>query len=142
MRLMDGNNLQQQLYWSLVRVAISSKHVLMDVAEKYDLTVMQAYALCVLQSDESIPMNSLSKMLFCDASNVTGIVDRLFSRKLIKREENPKDRRVKMLTLTPEGEEVSKKILKDLDLATVDIKLSKLSDEKKKQLLDILTEAI
>ncbi len=138
---MDKSDLQQNLYWYLLRVAISSKHVLMNIGEKYDLTVMQFYALCVLENDKSIPMNSLSKLLFCDASNVTGIVDRLFQRKLIKREENPNDRRVKMITLTPEGYEVCKKIFADIPKVTPD-GLSTLSKEKQKQLLDLLKEIL
>jgi DNA-binding MarR family transcriptional regulator len=139
---MEGTNLQQNLFWYLIRVAISSKHLLMDIAENYDLTVMQFYALCVLENDQSVPMNSLSKMLFCDASNVTGIVDRLFARKLIKREENPKDRRVKMITLTPEGADVSKKILADLNQASINSKVAQLSEVQKEQLLELLKEVI
>jgi DNA-binding MarR family transcriptional regulator len=139
---MESNNLQQNLYWYLLRVAISAKHVLMDIAEKYDLTVMQFYALCVLQNDKSVPMNSLSKMLFCDASNITGIVDRLFARKLIKREENPKDRRVKMITLTPEGDEVCKKIFHDLADARVNNGVNKLDESKKQQLFELLQETL
>ena len=48
-------------------------------------------------------MSSLAGMLFCDASNVTGIVDRLEARGLIERRPSPKDRRVKLLVLTKEG---------------------------------------
>jgi len=39
----------------------------------------------------------------CDASNVTGIVDKLEARGLARREQ-AEDRRVKVLTLTKEGE--------------------------------------
>jgi DNA-binding MarR family transcriptional regulator len=140
---MDSTNLQQNLYWYLLRVAISSKHVLMEIGDKYDLTVMQFYALCVLGNDHSVPMNSLSKMLFCDASNVTGIVDRLFARDLIKREENPKDRRVKMITLTPAGAEVCKKIFEDLPNATSPASgVDKLSADKREQLAVLLKEVL
>jgi DNA-binding MarR family transcriptional regulator len=138
---MDKSDLQQTLYWYLLRVAISSKHVLMDIGEKYDLTVMQFYALCVLENDKSIPMNSLSKLLFCDASNVTGIVDRLFQRKLIKREENPNDRRVKMITLTPEGNEVCKQIFADIPKVTPD-GITALPAKKQQQLLDLLKDVL
>jgi MarR family transcriptional regulator, organic hydroperoxide resistance regulator len=53
-----------------------------------------------------VPMSSLAGMLFCDASNVTGIVDRLEARGLIERRPSPKDRRVKLLVLTEEGARV------------------------------------
>ena len=48
-------------------------------------------------------MSALADTLLCDASNVTGIVDRLEARGLIERREAPQDRRVKMLAVTPEG---------------------------------------
>ena len=51
-------------------------------------------------------MSSLAGMLFCDASNVTGIVDRLEARGLIERRPAAQDRRVKLLALTPAGEQV------------------------------------
>jgi DNA-binding MarR family transcriptional regulator len=103
---MDTSYLENNLYWHLLRVAISAKHLLMDLSEKYDLTVMQLYTLCMLDDNTSVPMSALSEYLHCDASNITGIVDRLFTRNLIRREENPKDRRVKMITITPQGVEI------------------------------------
>jgi DNA-binding MarR family transcriptional regulator len=93
-------------YWLLVRVAITTKHHLMSIAEQHGLTGMQLYTLCLLEADMSVPMNLLSSMLYCDASNITGIVDRLLSQEYIKREENPKDRREKMITLTQKGAEL------------------------------------
>ncbi|MFD9076418.1 MarR family winged helix-turn-helix transcriptional regulator, partial [Streptomyces lasiicapitis] len=39
-----------------------------------------------------------------DASNMTGIIDRLEKRDLVRREPSPGDRRVKNVVLTPEGE--------------------------------------
>ena len=41
--------------------------------------------------------------LACDASNVTGLVDRLESRGLIVRRASADDRRVKVIALTPTG---------------------------------------
>jgi DNA-binding MarR family transcriptional regulator len=100
---MNNDPMRDNLYWMLLQVAFRSKHGLMKLAEKYDLTVVQLHSLGVMNPGEGIPMNTLSNLLLCDASNVTGIVDRLLTQGYIKREENPKDRRVKVITLTPEG---------------------------------------
>ena len=51
-------------------------------------------------------MSSLAGKLFCDNSNVTGIVDRLEARGLIARHPAAHDRRVKLLVLTAEGERI------------------------------------
>ena len=111
---MNGETLQDNLYWMLLQVAFRSKHGLMKLAEKHDLTVVQLHSLGVMNPGEGIPMNTLSCMLLCDASNVTGIVDRLLAQGYIKREENPKDRRVKMISLTKEGEELRAVLLKEI----------------------------
>src|SRR2546423_7707573 len=41
------------------------------------LTFSQAHALRLLDPERPLPMSSLAERLFCDASNVTGIADRL-----------------------------------------------------------------
>lgn len=53
--------------------------------------------------DEPRPMRSLCDALFCDASNVTGMADRLSERGLLERRLDPTDRRVRLLALTPKG---------------------------------------
>lgn len=65
------------------------------------LTVPQALLLRELSSP--LAMNKVAGRLHCDASNVTGIVDRLEGRGLVERRVRPDDRRVKELVLTPEG---------------------------------------
>jgi len=67
------------------------------------LTFSQAHALRLLDPDHPTPMSALAGRLFCDASNVTGIADRLESRELIERRPVEDDRRVKGLVLTPAG---------------------------------------
>jgi DNA-binding MarR family transcriptional regulator len=136
---MSNTLLEKNLYWQLLRVAINAKHGLMDIAEKHHLTVMQMYTVCLLEQDASVPMISLTNMLHCDASNVTGIVDRLFHQKYIKREENPHDRREKMIALTPKGVKLCEKIAHAL--ATYKpATLSELNLKEKQQLLSLLTK--
>jgi DNA-binding MarR family transcriptional regulator len=57
-----------------------------------------------------MPMNKLAGALRCDNSNVTGIIDRLEDRGLVRREPSANDRRVKMLTVTPEGEALRERL--------------------------------
>ena len=53
------------------------------------LTLRQAHALRLLDPEEPMPMSALAERLFCDASNVTGIADRLEARGLVEREAWP-----------------------------------------------------
>ena len=73
-----------------------------ELAELHGLTSIQLYALTAMQQEGS-SMGKLAQTLHCDASNVTGIVDRLSALDLITRQENPLDRRVKTLQLTTRG---------------------------------------
>src|SRR5437762_13679470 len=70
------------------------------------LTFAQAHALRLLEPDPPSPMSSLAELLVCDASNVTGIADRLEARVLVERRSVGKDRRGNTLALTPAGVEL------------------------------------
>lgn len=73
-------------------------------AARHGLTSTQAKVLAQLRGP--VPMRGLAALLVCDASNVTGIVDRLEARGLVRREPDPADRRVKNVEATDEGREV------------------------------------
>ncbi|GAA1359768.1 MarR family winged helix-turn-helix transcriptional regulator [Streptomyces beijiangensis] len=66
------------------------------------LTASQGKTLTVLRR-ESAAMRSLATTLACDASNMTGIIDRLEKRELVRREASLTDRRVKIVVITDEG---------------------------------------
>jgi MarR family transcriptional regulator, organic hydroperoxide resistance regulator len=75
-----------------------------DRSAEFDLSFVQALALRELE--EPLSMRELADRLNCDASNVTGIVDRLEERDLVERQIVPGDRRVKRLVLTDAGQEL------------------------------------
>src|SRR5205823_12993264 len=75
------------------------------------LSFSQAHALRILDPDRPLPMSALAERLFCDASNVTGIADRLESRGLVERRSADGDRRIKVLALTRAGVELRKLVL-------------------------------
>lgn len=68
------------------------------------LSPPQLAALWHLEAERGLPMSALAELLMCDASNVTGIVDKLEARGLAKRVQGEEDRRVKALLLTAAGE--------------------------------------
>ncbi|MCF1508735.1 MarR family winged helix-turn-helix transcriptional regulator [Streptomyces glomeratus] len=74
-------------------------------AASENLTASQGKTLNVLRRGPA-SMSVLATTLTCDASNMTGIIDRLEKRGLVRREPNPSDRRVKNVVLTAEGERV------------------------------------
>lgn len=76
---------------------------LLAATAAYDLSPMQAHVLRLLEPDRPVPMSALAGQLCCDASNVTGIVDRLEARGFVERRRDPHDGRVRALALTGSG---------------------------------------
>ncbi|MEU9234768.1 MarR family winged helix-turn-helix transcriptional regulator [Streptomyces subrutilus] len=81
-------------------------------AAHHGLTSTQARVLA--QLDGPVPMRGLARLLVCDASNVTGIVDRLEARELVRREPDPADRRVKNVVATDSGREVIRRVREEM----------------------------
>ncbi len=102
------------------------------------LPITEAKALLRLGS--GISMRELALELRCDASNVTGIADKLERRGLAVREPDPDDRRVKRLALTPEGERVreafSARLYEDVPIVTA------LSAAERRTFHDLLARAV
>lgn len=86
------------------------------IAERHHLTTIQLGALHAINEGQ-ITMGKVAQSLHCDASNVTGIIDRLTALKFVVRQEDPRDRRVKSLQLTRTGTVTLKKILDEMPSA-------------------------
>jgi DNA-binding MarR family transcriptional regulator len=110
------------------------------VASEFDLSPMGIKLLYKLDPGTEAPMSALAETLFCDASNVTGIVDRLEARGLIERRDNPRDRRVKLIALTDEGAVVREQVRQRLHEPPEPI--AALSQEDKRTLRDVLRRAV
>ena len=106
--------------------------------DEFELSGSQAHALYVLGEPRS--MGELAQLLLCDASNVTGIVDRLEQRGLIERHPSEHDRRVKMLVLTPEGAELRERAL--ARFAEPPPGIAALPHKQQRALRDILRRAL
>ncbi len=126
--------------WSLLHwLLIANKPRMMAITQEFDLAPQQAIALRILGSGR-VPMGELAKYLMCDSSNVTGITDRLEERGLVRREPGEKDRRVKLLVLTEEGEKVRAEVTKRL--AEPPPWLAELPEADQRKLKEILERAI
>ena len=100
--------------WSLIHwMMVTNKQRLMAMAHEFDLAPQQMIALRMLGAGPR-KMSELAQALFCDNSNVTGIVDRLEARGLVGRRAGGRDRRVKELALTPAGAALRARLLQRL----------------------------
>jgi DNA-binding MarR family transcriptional regulator len=91
------------------------KGALIHLSDKYDLTIMQVHALYAISQGDNT-MGRVADTLHCDASNVTGIVDRLAAGTYITRQESERDRRIKTLRLTDKGQSAVDDIYRKLPI--------------------------
>jgi DNA-binding MarR family transcriptional regulator len=125
--------------WSLMHwLMVTNKQRMFAMAQEFELAPQQMIALRMLGAGPR-KMSELADALFCDNSNVTGIVDRLEERALVRREAAEGDRRVKLLVLTKEGERMRAEITKRM--AEPPPPIAALSERDQKALRDILKRA-
>jgi MarR family transcriptional regulator, organic hydroperoxide resistance regulator len=90
--------------------------------------------------DQPRTMSEVANALQCDNSNVTGIVDSLEQKKLVRRRPSEEDRRVKLIELTPAGRRVHARLAKAF--ATPPEWVDALSEKDRRMLRDILQRAV
>ena len=127
--------------WRLLFELAKRKHsVLVPALAELDLTPVQGHALRLLDPEQPIAMSALADALFCHASNVTGIVDRLEARGLVERQAGREDRRVKTLALTEAGKRVRSQVVELMRRPPPEI--AELSASDQRALRDVLGRAL
>jgi DNA-binding MarR family transcriptional regulator len=97
-----------------------------------DLSLQQLTVLNLVRT-EGITLAELARRTMVAPTVITGIVDRLERQGLIRREPDPRDRRVNRLVLTDRGVEVSVAVEKSL-AAEVAMQMSDFTDDELKDL--------
>ncbi len=90
-------------------LAMSIKEDVAKSAESLGLSAPMFQAL--MSMGPPCSQRELAGTLHYDASNVTGIVDRLEERGLVERQVDPKDRRIRLVVVTPAGVELRKQLI-------------------------------
>ena len=124
----------------LVRLFFAQRANLPPLAAELRLSPAQCHVLHLIEPERPIPMGRLAETLACDASNVTGLVDRLESRGLVRRQASAGDRRVKVLVLTPTGTRL--RALLVARLTAPPATLERLSLREQRALVDILKRLV
>jgi DNA-binding MarR family transcriptional regulator len=127
--------------WTLLfRLFVSQRGRVPTIAAEFELSPMQAHVLRLLEPERPLPMRALAGKLCCDASNVTGIVDRLEQRGLVERRASQADRRVRMLVVTAAGLDLRSQML--ARMAEAPEPIARLSPSDQRALRDILRKAM
>jgi DNA-binding MarR family transcriptional regulator len=124
--------LQELLLQQLVRLP--------EIASELRLSPAQCHLLRLLDPGRPSPMGRLAAHLSCDASNVTGMVDRLEVRGLVQRSADARDRRVRVICLTSRGAVLRRRLLARLGQAPLGF--SRLTPEEQERLVSLVRKAL
>lgn len=124
----------------LVEFLLSQRAQLPTLAAALELSPAQCHVLHLIQPGQPVPMKQLAATLACDASNVTGLVDRLESRGLVKRLPGRTDRRVKELDLTPTGARLRAELVSRMTAPPAS--LGRLSPRDQRTLVRLLSQLL
>jgi MarR family transcriptional regulator, lower aerobic nicotinate degradation pathway regulator len=91
----------------LQQVAVA---IFMEETQAHGITPVQFAALTAVQQQPGIDQRTLAKRISFDTSTIGGVIDRLEARSLMLRNASPDDKRVRLLTLTTEGEKLLRKV--------------------------------
>jgi DNA-binding MarR family transcriptional regulator len=74
-----------------------------SLMSEFRLTASQARTLALLNPDQAMTMREAARLAYLEPSNLTGVIDKLEARGLVKRSLATEDRRVKMVRVTRAG---------------------------------------
>lgn len=124
---------------ALLQYSLGTKHQLIETAKEFELTMIQANTLLLVEAAIPQPMNRFCKLYHCDASNVTGIIDGLEEKGLVRRSEDEHDRRIKVVLLEEKGQRLKQALLQRLYERMQEF-WSPLSQSEKDELLRLMTK--
>jgi len=90
---------------AMVRLSFLVQSVYAELCVKHDLSPAQAQLLCVIK-DQPRGMTELTRMLRLERPGLSGLVDRIERRGLLRRVPPERDRRTVTLTPTARGQDV------------------------------------
>lgn len=82
---------------------------------EYDVTPVQYGVLKCLWTQDGQNPSQIANSLFLDSSTITGILDRMENKGLIKRIADPKDRRSLKVVLTEQGSLLEEPVIRIID---------------------------
>jgi DNA-binding MarR family transcriptional regulator len=106
--------------------------------ERRGLTPNDARALWSLDARDGRPIGSLSREWGCDPANATFIIGRLERAGLARRRGSDRDRRIKLVTLTPKGTATKRDLLREYHAPPA--ALRSLTQPELATLIDLMTK--
>jgi MarR family transcriptional regulator, lower aerobic nicotinate degradation pathway regulator len=81
----------------------------------FDLTPVQYAAMVAIETNPEVDATRLSALIAFDRSTLGDVLERLEAKGWVQRRPSPSDRRVKLLSLSPEGAQVLRRVAAAID---------------------------
>ncbi|QVQ54326.1 MarR family transcriptional regulator [Spiractinospora alimapuensis] len=94
---------------ALAALSSTIERIFVEEGRAHGLTPQQTHVLCLLDG-QALVMGEIGRVLDLEKSSVTGMVDRLERRGLVRRRQNPKDRRASLIGLTTDGARLGREV--------------------------------
>lgn len=121
-------------------LVMQSEALLTEALSAHHLTYATAQALWAIDPEEPAPsMKTVASRLFCNAPNLSFVMNQLAERGLVERSVDPNDRRSRVVTLTPEGRRVRSEVI---DAALKVTPLARLTPRELGQFARLLATAL
>lgn len=105
-----GPGPDSELTWLLHRAAQRMRSVTGGAAAQHGLSMRQHIVLSALHISPGMTQIELGRAVGMDKTTLTSELDRLEGAGLVRRSVDPRDRRARVLAITPEGEKVRGKV--------------------------------
>ena len=93
----------KEIVFAIRRLMQAGEHYTKELNKIYNVSAGQINCLLALYENGSLPPSQIAKHVMVNSSTVTGIIDRLEKKDLVKRLRISKDRRVITVELTKNG---------------------------------------
>lgn len=88
--------------------------IFLQETEAHGLTPVQYAALSRVGLAPGVDQRTLARSIGLDTSTIAGVIDRLEARGLMQRKASPQDRRVRLLSLTDDGQDLLQAVEPDM----------------------------
>jgi MarR family transcriptional regulator, organic hydroperoxide resistance regulator len=129
-----------ELSHAFSEIVLKRMALMQSVSAEIGLSDLQARTLFHIDPEHPVRMSEVARRAGYEPSNLTGVVDKLEARGLVKRRPAADDRRVKRVVLTREGAALRKRLIDHL--YTPEPWLLALSAEDQRMLRDILRKGL
>ena len=119
----------KEIIFSIRRLMQAGEHYTKELNKIYNASAAQINCLLALYENGPLPPSQIAKHVMVNSSTVTGIIDRLEKKDLVKRLRISQDRRVITIELTKNGKKLAENAPPPIQQKIID-GLNKLSPEE------------